>query len=452
MAGAVLGQNIVQYPDLGSGPLNVDSRGKAFGSSVESLDDGLPAGDREVLQFDGNAPTEKDRVVSEVVQNGDGSNERAEIDCLKKEIDELEKEIMQQSGEFSPISDEKIRDYEGCIRGFKGEIDNVHKQREQLIALFSSEFVAPLKELIQMLGEFREDDFDKVHLCHLDQRTPVSAESIFYASDIGVGLSGIPTAFTWDDVPFSAIESMFNNLDVSAYHGEGAFVDSVVTQPSVPQPFIQGNAKQKYTPIPGQDMGTAERHSAAPVQGSIAAPSTDFVPASDSENPRVVPDAASMNKGEVFPFSGQSDVVRESQILDENKLQDNTRKSIFIWKLFEKLLDACPASLKGSSEVEAGLKTQVLENLKKEESLSSVARDNQLEALKERKKRLENIRSYFKELSVASEWMRKMELFVNRKEALKGIAKDGGGSAHDDSRMNDKSQKPLPQADLVVHA
>ncbi len=452
MAGAVLAQNIVQYPGVGSGPVNVDSRGRVFGSSVESTGEGLSAEDREALQFDGNAPVARDREVSEVGQSGNGLNERAEVDCLKKEIDELEKEIMQQAGAFSPMSAEKVMEYEDCIRGLKDEIHPFHQNREDLKAYFSSELAAPLEELVQILGEFKGGHFDKLHLCPLDQQASVSLENLFYASDFGVGLSSMQTPFTWNDVPFSAIDNMLNTLDVSAYHGEGAFVDSVVTKPPVPQSFIQGSADQNYAPMPRQEMGTAEHHSAAPVPGPVVAPSTDFVPESGSEKPRVVPAAASMNKGEVFPFSGQSDVVRESQVQDDNKLPDSTRKSIFIWKLFEKLLDACPASLKGNSEDEAGLKTQVLENLKKEESLSSAAGDNQLEALKERKERLENIRSYFKELSVAREWMRKMELFVNRKEALQGIAQEGNDRGHDDSRMNDKSQRSLPQADLVFHA
>ncbi len=74
------------------------------------------------------------------------------------------------------------------------------------------------------------------------------------------------------------------------------------------------------------------------------------------------------------------------------------------------------------------MREPLLESLQKEESsFSSTPGDNKLDALKEKKARLESICSYLKdqrahfreELFQAREWMSRLALFVNKKEALK---------------------------------
>ncbi len=129
MAGPVLTQDIAQNP-VGSGPVEmVNPRRTAFGSSVTSSGGGLSAGDREVLESEGNAPVAKDRAVSGVGQSDDGVDE---IHRLEREISKLENEILHQAGDFPPMPGGRIMSYEDCIRGLKAEADQVHQMREGL--------------------------------------------------------------------------------------------------------------------------------------------------------------------------------------------------------------------------------------------------------------------------------------------------------------------------------
>ena len=462
MAGPVLTQNIAQYP-VGSGPVElVDSQGMAFRRGVTSSDGGSSAEDREVLESESNAPVAKDRAVSGVGQSDDGVDE---IHRLEREISELENEILQQAGDFPPMPGRRIMSYEDCIRGLKAEADQVYQTREALKAHFSSEFAAPLDELFQTFGDFKGDGFDQVHLCRLDQLAPVDRENVLYSSGFGVGLSSTPTSFNWNDVPFPALASMFNSLGVSENHREAAFAREAMNMSPSQQPVLQEGVRQSYaTPMSGPQMGMAGYHAAVPVQGGpVPASPVDVAPMNGAVHPGMAPSPVSSNKGEVHPFSEPSDAANESPKPDNNSQSDRISQNTIIWKLFEKLLQACPAWFRGTDkpEFEAGLNNQVLENLQKEESsLSSTPGDNQLDALKEKKARLESICSYLKdqrahlkqELSQAMEWANKIALFVKNKEVLKGIINEGKVGSHGDSPMVENSQPPLPQAAPIVHS
>ncbi|WP_066016203.1 hypothetical protein [Endozoicomonas atrinae] len=456
MAGPVLTQNIVQYP-VGSGPVElVNPRGTVFGSSVTSSGGGLSAGDREVLESDCNAPVAKDRAVSGVGQSDDGVDE---IHRLEREISELENEILQQAGDLSPMSGGRIMSYEDCIRGLTAEIDQVHQTREALKAHFSREFAAPLDELVQTFGDFKGDGSDQVYLCRLDQQTPVPLENVLYSSGFGVGLSSTPTPFNWNDVSFPVLNDMFISLDVSENYREADFARDTMNMSPSQQPVLQEGVRQSYAPpMPGPQMGMAQHHTAVPVP----APPVDVAPMNGAVHPGMASPPVSSNKGEVHPFSEPPDAANESPKPDDNSLSDRISQNTIIWKLFEKLLQAFPAWLRGTDkpECEAGLNNQVLENLQKEESsLSSTSVDNKLDALKEKKARLESICSYLKdqrahlkqELSQTMEWVNKIALFVKNKEVLKGIINEGRVGDHGDSPMVENSQPPLPQAAPIVH-
>ena len=461
MAGPVLTQNIAQYP-VGSGPVEmVDPRGTAFGSSVTSSGGGLSAGDREVLESEGNTPVAKDRAVSGVSQSDDGVDE---IHRLEREISELENEILQQAGGFSQMSGGRIMSYEDCIRGLTVEIDQVHQTREALKAHFSREFSAPLDELVQTFGDFKGESFDQVYLCRLDQQASVPLENVLYSSGFGVGLSRVPTPFNWNDLPFPALDSMFNRLGGAANHREAAFAREAMNMSPSQQPVLQESVRQSYAPpMPGPQMGMAGHHAAVPVQGGpLPASPVGVAPMNGAVHPGMAPPPVSSNKGEVHPFSEPSDAANESTKPDDNSLSDRISQNTIIWKLFEKLLQAFPAWLRETNkpEFETGLDNQVLESLQKEESsLSSTPGDNKLDALKEKKARLESICSYLKdqrahlkqELSQTMEWVKKIELFVKNKEVLKGVINEGKVGGHGDSPMVENSQPPLPQAAPIVH-
>ncbi len=228
---------------------------------------------------------------------------------------------------------------------------------------YFSEFAVSLDELVQTFGDFKGESFDQVYLCRLDQQA--DRENVLYSSGFGVGLSSTPTSFNWNDVPFPALGSMFNSLGASENHRETDFARDAMNMSPSQQPVLQEGVRQSYAPpMPGPQMGMAQHHAAVPVQGGpVPAPPVDVAPMNGAVNPGMAPPPVSSNKGGVHPFSEPSDAAKESPKPDDNSLSDRISQNTIIWKLFEKLLQAFPAWLRGTDkpEFETGLENQVLE-------------------------------------------------------------------------------------------
>ncbi|MFK0572318.1 hypothetical protein [Endozoicomonas sp.] len=467
--GQLLGKLSVGIDDS----VEASRKNTAFGNSVEAQESSLLLEDREIFRDKRKEPGQtdnKDRKITAVSQeekNGVDADKKENIDDLKDEVDGLMHDIIIEAENQFPTPAGQEFSFEECL-------NKITEGYENVIINYDS-FEASMEELNEASGDLSESILEKMYLFITDPQVPNAPEDLFRANGLGLSTySAQPDSFSGESVtPSKAhVECMFRDFDsILGSYGRVADVNNGIFLPSpFPQPdFPQRNEQvQGYASCNGDidsrampEKAMNHSLSSMPVQSDneskgiakagITRPQQTVEPPADNDNRGSVGNSGNVtsttnvNSEEQLSEPVQLEGIKKQE---ENNSLERSKKCLFMLAVFSKLLKGFPDWLKGKDRSKDNLKSKFSEIFDKGMPADGSSEVEQLEALKNKKEKLKVVRSLLVELSSANDWMNKIKLFVDKKDAIKGIIKEFGEKSNNDLdslifRMKERNKETI---------